>query len=157
MSILQTLQEGATYNGHRFHIILNYSVLLLVLVPHFFLFWRRSWGWLILFVLFTVIQVGLWFTSGAVGISLIWCGLAGYNLLLFFRLRKEGIAMAFLMLFSPIVAIGTMVFYYLLFPIITTEAHITAFLLGLALGLRLQRRLKEKTPSIIPQKTSKQR
>lgn len=144
MDILQTLQEGATYNNHPFHIVLNYALLVLTLIPHLFLLGRRSYGWLILFVLFTVIQVGLWFTNGAVGISIIWCAMAGYNLLLFFRRRKEGVAIAFLFLFSPILAFGAMVFYYLLFPPITTAAHVSAFLLGLALGLRLQRWQRKK-------------
>ena len=143
MTIKDTLQDGATYAGHPFHIVLNYSVLLLVLVPHFFLFYRRSYGWLVLLLLFTVIQVGLWFTNGAVGISLIWCALAGYNLYLFFYLRKEGIATAFLLILSPLVAIGAMVFYYLYFPVATTAAHVSAFLLGLAWGLRLQWRQKK--------------
>lgn len=142
MSITDTLREGTTYAGHPFHIVLNYSVLFLVLVPHFFLLKRRSRGWLVLFLLFTVIQVGLWFTNGAVGISLIWCGLAGYNLLLFFQYRKEGAATAFL-LFSPLVATGAIVFYYLYFPVVTTIAHVSAFLFGLALGFRVQRRQKK--------------
>lgn len=143
MDILQTLAEGATYANHPFHYVLNYSVLLVMLVPNLFGFGNNTKAWLVLFILFTILQISLWFLTGAVGISLIWCALAGYNLLVFFTYRKQEHATALLLLLSPLVALAAIVFYAIYFPPLTTIAHGIALVLGIVLGWRLRLRRKK--------------
>ena len=144
MNIAKTLTEGATYAGHPFHIILNYTLLLLVLIPNLFGMGNNTRAWLTLFISFTIIQISFWFAMGAVGISLIWCVLAGYNLLIFFLLRKEGAVTAVLLLLSPLAALSAIIFYAIYFPLLTTVAHSIAFVLGIVLGWRLRRRWIKK-------------
>ena len=76
--------EGLNYWGSGLDIAINYLLLAAVLVPFFrypeldALSGRR--GWKSCLLVFALLQVWVWFSQDASGISLIWSALAGYLL-----------------------------------------------------------------------------
>lgn len=136
--ILHTLSNGLTYEGQLLHIIINYTLIILTIVP--FLLDRDSstnWkyrGWIVSFVIITSFQVAVWFLIDAVGVSLIWCTMAGYIVVYYWLdgLRQDKVTnrLARVALLS---AFAVMVYYAVVFPIITTVAHVVAVLIGIGL------------------------
>lgn len=103
---MQRIVDGLTYNQNTLHCVINYTILIASL----------SEGCLPILLIFTTLQVIIWFTTNRPGISLIWCGLMGYHLI------DPNIFLVFP--FSGIL------YYAVTLPLITTVAHIIAVILG---------------------------
>ncbi len=133
--ITQTLIDGFTYNGSALHIIINYAVLFFSVLPHLTAAQKkgRRIFWLVLLISLLV-QVALWFIFKGAGISVIWCSLAGYNLLLFRRTKlKTGDRNKTLFLISLFTALAGIIYYAVTLPPITTIAHVVGLLMGIGL------------------------
>lgn len=92
--------------------------------------------WIIVFVIAFLIQSLFWFVLGAQGISIIWNALAGMLVLMVFRHRLSLLMKTKWMIVASIaVVILADVYFGLIFPLITTIAHVAAFLLGVILYL----------------------
>ncbi|PSR51955.1 hypothetical protein AHMF7605_29025 [Adhaeribacter arboris] len=136
--LFQTLVTGATYAGSFHHSSINYTLLLIAILPHLMgreqLAKKNQSSWLWTLLSSTLIQISLWFLVNAIGISLIWNALAGFNLLFFTRnnyllayLKRLFFLSGFTIIFMAIV------YYLIIFPVITTIAHVIAILLGVGL------------------------
>ena len=132
--IFQTLCNKSTYEGSVMHSILNYALIILTLLPHTTVNKTKNKSWLWAFLISVFVQVLLWYLAGAVGVSVIWSSMAGFNLLFFrtFKLYISG-KRKLLFIISITAALAAIIFYGILFPFITTTAHITAVLMGIGL------------------------
>lgn len=136
--ILHILGNGLTYEGQLLHIIINYTLIILTVAP--FLLHRDSSnnrkhrGWLESFAIITFFQVVVWFAMNAVGVSLIWCTMAGYIGVCYWRdgLRQEKVTNRWTLV-ALLSAFAAIIYYAVVFPIITTVAHVVAVLIGIGL------------------------
>ncbi|MGB2864264.1 MAG: hypothetical protein WBC05_13120 [Sedimentisphaerales bacterium] len=141
--MLQVIINGLTYEGQTLHIIINYALILLVVMPFLLIYNRaprkESRAWLGCLAIAVIVQVAVWFAARAVGISvvgvsLIWCMIMGYLLIDYSggNLGRTGYRRGFVF-----VALGTgfggIVYYMVSFPAITTIAHLVAA--GIGVGL----------------------
>lgn len=136
--VLQMIGNGLTYEGQVLHIIINYALVALTVIP----FPRpdnrvqrgSSHAWLGCLAIASGVQVVVWFTMRAVGISIIWCAMAGYLFMDYTRgdigqaREKPQLAMV------ALVAAGIGIVYYAAaFPIDTTVAHLVALVMGIGI------------------------
>lgn len=146
--VLQVIINGLTYEGQMLHIIINYALIMLVVMPFLLLDNRavskESRAWLGCLAIAVIVQVAVWFAARAVGISvvgvsLIWCMMVGYLLIDYSRgnLGRAGYRRGFVL-----VALGTgcggIVYYLVAFPAITTIAHLVAVGIGAGLFYLMQ-------------------
>lgn len=136
--ILQTFIDGFTYNGSIKHSMINYVLILFTVLPHLpavrsqIKGSRGRWIWTLMTTVF--VQILLWFLLDVVGVSIIWCSMAGFNLLVLLKgetynqHRKKMLIIVSLLLSS----IG-IVYYAVNLPPITTIAHIIAAVMGVGL------------------------
>jgi len=134
--IFQTLLNGATYGGSFQHSIINYTALMVAILPQFIgiseIESKIKNGWIWTFFSAAFIQIVLWFLANAMGISLIWSILTGFNFILFIKkksllgsLNKIVYSINFVLVFFATA------YYFVAFPLITTIAHLVAFALGI--------------------------
>lgn len=138
--VLRTIVNGLTYEGQVFHILINYTLIILTVLP--FLrnpdsstSWERH-GWKICLGIITLLQIVVWFIADAVGVSLIWSAMAGFLAFAYWRggfeqaqNKKRLVQIALTATFAAIV------FYAVAFPVITTIAHVVALFVGLSVFL----------------------
>ena len=107
-----------TYNGSIFDCIINYTVLVILCISM-----RDDWSRVTscILIIFSSLQVIIWFMTNNPGISLIWCGLTGYYL------SRNDPKQTVLALSSPF---GSLLYYAFTQPLITSEAHFVAVTLG---------------------------
>ena len=136
-SFFTTAINGLTYNGNVKQMAVNYALVLLVMLPHFFASDNlkentRSWYWVVLSAI--ILQVLVWYVAGAAGVSIIWCAIAGCNMLRFGPdfLYLPALAKTVL-LGSLLFAISAVVYYFISLPVITTLAHVIAWSMGIVL------------------------
>ena len=142
-SFLQVLRRGMTYDGRIAHVLINYALIILVLLPNVFIGQRMEgspdWTWMTCLGIALLVQVLLWFIAQASGVSIVWSALAGYTLIAY-GTRGTGSAEqnGFLALLALSSAGCAIVYYAVTYPLITTIAHICAVLLGIGVwfGLR---------------------
>ena len=133
---LQVIANSLTYEGQALHIIINYALVALTVVP--FLCprcrgqRRSSYAWLGSLAAAAGVQVVVWFAAQAVGVSIIWCAMAGYLFIDYTRgnsgqaREKPQLAMV------ALVAAGLGIAYYAVTsPIETTVAHLVALVMGI--------------------------
>jgi hypothetical protein len=126
---MQTIIDSITYKGYESHIAINYVMIVLTLLP-FLSDYDDSRRWLTCLTFITSIQVLLWFIMNVIGISLIWCAMAGF-------LGREYCIGKYndgstIWIFCNIVLV---VLYYAMFENIeTTIAHIIAIMIGYSIS-----------------------
>ena len=64
--VLQVIINGLTYEGQVLHIVINYTLIILLVMP-FLIFYNRapckkSCTWLVRLVIAVIVQVAVWFT-----------------------------------------------------------------------------------------------
>ena len=134
--VLEVIVNGLTYAGQPIHIVINYTLIVLVVVP-FLLSANRAVGkksraWLACLTIAVIAQVALWFAArGAIGVSLVWSIMLGYLLIDYLRgnLGRTGHGRRLV----PIAlgaGCGGIVYYAVGFPAITTIAHLVAAGIG---------------------------
>lgn len=129
---VQTLVDGVTYNGSIRHCIINYVLILLVLLPHLRITGKQQAirMWFSTFITAVLVQALLWFVAGAVGVSVVWCAMAGFNLVHFYKSNELHTAeLKRLYIVGFVASFTAIVYYAVLFPAITTVAH------GIAVGM----------------------
>ena len=134
--ILQVSARGLTYDGQIRHVVINYALILLTVLPFAFARSRprraAAWPWGGCLGLAFGVQVLLWFTLGASGVSIVWCALAGYALMGFLRAEPGLVPQSRVL---TILALGSaaagILYYALTFPALTTIAHLCAVVLGI--------------------------
>jgi hypothetical protein len=141
--VLQVIINGLTYAGQTPHIIINYALIILLVIP-FLLFDNRSpskesRAWLGCLVIAVIIQVAVWFAAralgiSAVGVSLVWCIMVGYLLIddSNGKLGRAGSRRGFVLIALG-AGCGGIVYYMVAFPAITTIAHLVAVAIGVGL------------------------
>jgi heme A synthase len=73
--VLQIIISGLTYEGQILHIIINYALIILAVMP--FLFFdnqgprKESRAWLVCLAITVIVQVAVWFAARVVGISVV--------------------------------------------------------------------------------------
>ncbi|PXY01453.1 hypothetical protein DF185_08180 [Marinifilum breve] len=135
--IITTLFSGLTYGGDVKISVINYALLAVAIMPFFLPNMRTiAKGWTIVLAIAFVIQSLFWFVLGAQGISIVWNVLAGMLVLVAFRHRLSLLMKTKWMIVASITAVMLAdVYFGLIFPLITTIAHLAAFLLGITLYL----------------------
>jgi hypothetical protein len=141
--VLEVIINGLTYQGQVLHIIINYTLIILLVMP-FLLFDNRvpseeSHAWLGCLVIAVIVQVAVWFAArvggiSAVGVSLIWCVMVGYFLIDYSKgkLGRAVYIRAFVLVTLG-ASFGGIIYYMVAFPAITTIAHLVAA--GIGVGL----------------------
>lgn len=141
--VLQIIINGLTYKGQALHIIINYTLIILVVMPYL-IFDNRAQNneiraWLGCLVIAVIVQVAVWFAArtvgiSAVGVSLIWCMMVGYLLIDYSKgnLGRIGYSRGFVLV-ALSAGCGGIVYYMLAFPTITTIAHLVAVNIGVGL------------------------
>lgn len=137
---LHTIGNGLSYGGQLLHILINYTLILLTVAPFLLNGDRpaklKQQGWIVNLVVITFLQIVVWFVPGGVGVSLIWCAMAGYLALHYWRAGFEDAEKRKrLAQIALIAALATIVYYAVAFPVITTVAHLIALLVGMILCL----------------------
>ncbi|WP_321309281.1 hypothetical protein [Marinifilum fragile] len=135
--IITTLFNGLTYGGDVKLSVLNYFLLAVVIMPFFLSAMKSiSKGWAIVFTIAFLIQSLFWFVLKAQGISIVWNALAGVLVLVLFRHRLSMLMKTKWMILASITVVMLAdVYFGLMFPPITSIAHVAAFLLGVILYL----------------------
>lgn len=133
---LQVIIAGLTYEGSLLHSLINYSLIVITLVPFLTPEARGSsrlgYHWAVCFLIALAVQVLLWFIADAVGVSVIWATMGGYSLMV--RMAHENPDARRWLLTASLVSVGIGIVYYAVtLPLITTVAHAIAVLLGIGI------------------------
>ncbi len=139
----QVIRRGLTYEGQIRDVLINYTLIILVLLPYVFAEQRtggsRDWAWAAILAIALLVQVLLWFAVRATGVSIIWSALAGFILM---DLWRGGMGGAQRNTYLALLVLGGagagIVYYALTYPPITTIAHLCAVLLGIAVWFVLR-------------------
>lgn len=92
-------------------------------------------------------QIILWFVADAVGVSVIWCTMAGYLLMERIHLsRTLELFRHHLFTTALICALGAILYYALTFPMITTLPHGIAVLMGIGIWYLLRNLMAKPFP-----------
>ncbi|MBD1366386.1 hypothetical protein IDJ77_21415 [Mucilaginibacter sp. ZT4R22] len=128
---IQTLIDGATYAGEVKHIVVNYLMLLITILPIVMYGSarqakiKRAAFW-VLFVM-AAFQVFLWFAVAAVGISVTWCALGGVNFVTVLKYKESRIPLYYISILAAVIAI---IYYAFTLQPEVTVAHLAAVILG---------------------------
>ena len=134
-NFIETLTNGFTYSGTTFHMLINYGLIVLTLLPLILLSkTEKIKPWHFAFIFSFLFQIFLWFFPGAEGVSVVWCAMAGFGLMHLLK-NRLAITMAKYQLvgISLFPALIGNVYYAVTFPLITTIAHVCAVLMGMGL------------------------
>ena len=142
-NFLRVIRRGMAYDGQIRDVAINYALIAIALLPYVFAGWRPAgstdWNWAACLGTALVVQVLLWFAARATGVSIIWSALAGYTLM---ELWSGGTGIARQNGFPALVALGGagagIVYYALIYPLITTIAHLCAVVLGIGVCVSLR-------------------
>ncbi len=147
-AVLEVIINGLTYEGQTLHIIINYTLIMLVIMP-FLLSDNRavskgSRAWLGCLAIAVIVQIAGWFAArvvgiSAVGVSLIWCMMVSYLLIDYSRgnLGRTGHRRRFVLVALG-AGCGGIVYYMVAFPAITTIVHLVAAGIGVGLFYLMQ-------------------
>lgn len=142
-SVARVIADGLTYGGNLSHTLVNYGLIAVTTAPFLLLEDRavavpqgplaRRWAECLLIAL--AVQVALWFGADAVGVSVVWCAMAGYGLLALTSASEAfGPARRTLLKIGFGGALVGVLYYGAAFPVITTVAHGAALAMGLGTG-----------------------
>jgi len=142
--VLHVIINGLIYNGaghETLHILINYALIVLIIMP--FLCNRApirdNHVWIGCLAAAIIVQVTMWLAAGGIGISvigvsLIWCTMAGYLLMDYSRSNLGRASQRrWLVLVALAATFGGIVGYAVAFTAITTIAHLVAVVVGIAL------------------------
>lgn len=137
-NLLSVFIDGLTYAGNLQHSLINYGLIALTLLPFFAPDKGQSSPvarrWLSCLLVAVVVQALLWFLADAVGVSIIWCMMAGYTLLVYLTAGSSVDPRQHrLLVVALISALLGIAYYAWTFPLITTVAHGMAVALGIGL------------------------
>ena len=140
---LQVIVNGLTYEGNILHSLINYSLIVIMVVPFLVSSMPppgvRIPRWIICLLIALAAQIILWFVADAVGVSVIWCTMAGYSLMERIDFgRTPELFHYHLFTTGLICALGAILYYALTFPMITTLAHGIAVLMGIGIWYLLR-------------------
>ncbi len=138
---IEVLINGFTYNGQMLHIAINYALIIICLYPLFKFTgqWKKIFGkyWISILSVMSILQIYLWFSENVTGVSLIWSGLAGLNILIYLRikgLKVEGVPLVKKLLWISLLCVLVADIYYgFTYPAITTIAHLVATFMGMGI------------------------
>ena len=140
--VVQVIADGLTYGGNLPHSLTNYGLIAVTTAPFLVPEGRaaapqgpiaRRWAGCLLIAF--AVQVALWFGAGAVGVSVVWCAMAGYGLIaLTSAPEASGPARRALLKVGLGAALVGVLYYAVTFPVITTVAHGAALVMGLGIG-----------------------
>ena len=135
-----------TYNGSAFDTMLNAAVLVILIVA---LAIQRRSPWWISLVVMVVVQVTLWSTLGATGVSVLWSGLTGVAVVEFVAGRESSgrtptatrsstatsplSRRRWMLTATILVALATLVYFAVTLPPLSTVAHLLS--LGIGAGV----------------------
>jgi hypothetical protein len=125
--LVPTLLKGLTYDGDNVAMIINYGLIVLLMLPFILGTVVKRQAWILCVILMALIQVLLWFFADAIGVSLIWSGLAGFLGLTYYNKMADQSALNIGVL---VIAVAAIIFYAVTYPILTTVAHVLAVILG---------------------------
>ncbi len=132
--IIQTISYSAAYEGSVKHCLINYTLILLCILPHIISdnkieAGKNRWPWV--FLTAVIVQVVLWFSAGAAGVSVIWSLMSGFNLVGLLRSKNHLMTTTGrLFIISLLMALSAVTYYAVAFPFITTVAHLTGAVAG---------------------------
>lgn len=133
-TIWQTIINAATYNYSIKHCVINYMLISVSVLPHLVARIQSKANqnkWLWVLIISTFVQVFIWFSFNAVGVSIIWCSTTGFNILYFKREPfqfSDTTKLLYNLSFASVL-IGV-VYYFITLPFLTTIAHLIAILMG---------------------------
>ena len=142
---VQTLINGSTYAGEVKHIIVNYLVLLITILPIVMygsagLAKIKRAAFLVFFVM-AVFQVFLWFAVAAVGISVNWCALGGINFVTVLKYKEYRQSLYYISIVAAVIAI---IYYSFTLQKEVTVAHVIAVILGAGLFALFSPKVKDR-------------
>lgn len=138
---LQTLINGATYNGSVKHSLINYTLIIFSLLPFIIAGNKKERSkshWFTALLTAIVLQVALWFLVNATGVSVIWSLMYGFGLIFLLRHHLTGITV-WLFIIGLLMGLFGIIYYAITLPFITTAAHLVAVLTGIGLYFLLRR------------------
>lgn len=126
---MPTILNGLTYAGDLIDILINYALILIVLLPYFLSLRRaprsHTRRWLLGLAIIAAGQVAVWFAWRAVGVSLVWSGMAGYLAADFLRDRTFTLRRQRRWVTAALILAGAGVYFYAItLPMITTWFHL---------------------------------
>ncbi|MEJ7681437.1 MAG: hypothetical protein WKG06_27020 [Segetibacter sp.] len=135
---LQTLIDGLTYSGSIKESIINYALIFFTVLPHLMAAKYQTKGnrskWYLVLIISVFVQIVLWFFPGAVGVSIVWCSMAAFNMLILIKSEFNNKSkIKILLIVSLLLSSLGILYYAIIFPVITTAAHIIAALMGVGL------------------------
>ena len=135
---LESFNHFLLYDGSILDIIINHS---LILFYSFIFYYPWKVNYLIINKIFItvhiliciILQVSVWFLADAYGVSLIWSGQLGLlifiTLMVTYKLKSlTDVQLHLVLVMAP--GVGGVLYYALVFPPITTVAHLTAVFVG---------------------------
>ncbi len=132
-----TLLNALSYQGDVLLSVINYSLLMVAILPFVVTSLRTkvSFWWIVLLSSF-LLQAVLWFALYVQGISIIWNALFGFLMIVFFR-QKTGLSNKhkILIYFAMGMLVLGNVYFGFRFPPITTIAHVSAIVFGMLFSL----------------------
>ena len=136
-NIVQTVIDALTYKESIEPCIINYALIGVAVLPYLVSPIqskenRLSWLWALITSVF--VQVLIWFAFNAIGVSVIWCAVIGFNVI-YFRITASRLTSVTRVLFliGYVLALIGGLYYFVMLPLITTIAHALAFLMGIGL------------------------
>ncbi|MEI9810404.1 MAG: hypothetical protein WDO16_22405 [Bacteroidota bacterium] len=132
-NVWRTLIDGFTYGGNVMHCIINYSLIVVTVLPHLLKsnpYIRNRNAWLSALILSLVVQVIIWFVFNDSGVSVIWSSMAGFNTMILLKRGPDRYGKKLLLILSLVTALSAIIYYAVTLPLITTCAHVIAVLMG---------------------------
>ena len=130
------LFNGFTYSGDVVLSLFNYILIALTFSPFLSKNLKEHLtGGVIVLVIAFCVQILLWFLFYAQGVSVVWNFLVGALILsaIKIKLAKINISLLSIYIILPVI-LASNIYFGLIFPFITTAAHISSILLGALSG-----------------------
>ena len=150
LSLISSIEGILDYNGNKLDTLLNYTAIVVNLVPLIFLFnlLPQSYGtlryfWILYTILLFIFQIGLCLVVGCFGVSIVWsalCSFVVYSYTVIFQPRCTGIDsndssnIKVSVFLSVLFSIILWTYYAFVEDFITSLAHFCAVMLGLVSG-----------------------
>jgi hypothetical protein len=138
---IEILVNGFTYGGELLHIVINYALIFICLIPYFKMKvqWKKEFRkyWISILSIMLTLQIYLWFAENVTGVSLIWSALAGLNIVILLRINRlpdEGMTLIIKLLWISLLCVLVAdIYYWFIYPAITTIAHLVATFTGIVI------------------------
>lgn len=138
---LEILINGLFYGGDLSLSVVNYFLVLITLIPFLLTKLKKINRWKIILVVSALVQATFWFVLYAQGVSIIWNCMLGVFLGAYFQNKSGFINREKYLIYSSILlAVFGDIYYGIIFPMITTIAHLSALVMGLVLYFVLSKK-----------------